>query len=94
MLKTFKRSPNFAVYAEPTSPLIHSKEATEQLLLCAEYGVPITYSSGVMSEQQGPVTLAGSLVIGNAECLSGLVIHQLKRKRVTLYLWNSCSANG
>lgn len=76
----FRRSPNFAIYAEPTSPLIHSKEAIEKLLLCAEYGVPITYSSGVMSGATGPVTLAGSLVVGNAETLSGLVIQQLRRK--------------
>ena len=76
----FRRSPNFAIYAEPTSPLIHSSEALKKLLFCAEMGIPITYASGVMSGATGPVTLAGSLVQGNAECLSGLIIHQLKQQ--------------
>lgn len=79
-LEEFRLNPTLAVYAEPTSPLIHSKEALEKLLLAAEYGIPITYASGVMSGATGPVSLGGSLVIGNAEALSGLLIHQLKRR--------------
>lgn len=76
----FRRNPNFAVYCEPTSPLVHTREALEKLLLCAAYGVPVTYAPAPMSGGTGPVTMAGTLALGNAECLSGLVIHQLKSK--------------
>lgn len=78
--ENFSRNPDFAFYAEPISPLIHSRRALEKLLFCADKGIPVTYASGVMAGATGPTTLAGSLVQGNAECLSGLVIHQLKQK--------------
>lgn len=73
------QKPTIVHYAEPISPLLNAKEALEKLLLCAEYGVPITYTSGIMAGATGPVTLAGTLALGNAECLAGLVIHQLKK---------------
>ena len=78
-LDEFKRNPNFVVYCEPTSPLIHTQDALEKLLVCAHYGVPVTYAPAPMAGGTGPITLAGALVLGNAECLSGLVIHQLKK---------------
>lgn len=79
-LEEFQQNPTFAVYGEPTSPLIHSQEAVEKLLFAAQHKIPITYASGVMSGATGPVTLAGSLVVGNAEALSGLLMHQLKKR--------------
>ncbi len=75
-----RQTPTLLHYAEPISPLVNSQEALEKLLLCAEYGVPVTYSSGIMAGATGPVTLAGTIAVGNAECLGGLVIHQLKAK--------------
>lgn len=73
-----RRRPTIGLYGEPVTPLTNSKEATQKLLLCAEYGIPVTWASGIMGGATGPVTLAGTLALGNAEGLSGLVIHQLK----------------
>lgn len=73
-----KRRPTIGLYGEPITPLINSKEATQKLLLCAEYSIPVTWASGIMGGATGPMTLAGTLVLGNAEGLSGLVMHQLK----------------
>ena len=73
-----RRSPTIGYYGEPISPLVNSKEALQKLLLCAEYGIPSTWASGVIAGGTGPVTLAGTIALGNAEGLSGLVIHQLK----------------
>jgi trimethylamine--corrinoid protein Co-methyltransferase len=70
--------PNFAVYSEPSTPLQHSVEATEKLLYCAENCIPITHSPAPMMGGTAPVTLAGAVALGNAEMLSGLVMHQLK----------------
>lgn len=65
-------------YAEPLSPLVHSAGAVEKLLFCADHGIPVTYTPGMMSGATAPVTLAGALTVGNAEALSGVVMHQLR----------------
>jgi len=72
-------NPTLLLYSEPTTPLQHSRTATEKLLYMAERGLPIVHSPAPMMGGTAPVTLAGGLVLGNAEVLSSLVIHQLKR---------------
>ena len=69
-------------YPEPTSPLVHTKEALEKLLLVADYGIPIVYTPCPMAGATAPATMAGLLVQANAECLTGVVLSQLKRKGV------------
>jgi len=78
--ENFRRNPFVVHYAEPTSPLKHSIEATQQLLFCAEKGIPVIYVSGPAMGASAPVTMAGALALTNAEWLSGLVVSQLKRK--------------
>lgn len=72
------QKPIFVLYDEPTSPLIHTKEAIEKLLFMSENRLPINYSPGMMAGGSGPVTIAGAIALANAEILAGLVIHQLK----------------
>ena len=69
--------PFLVLYAEPSSPLQHSREAVQKLILCAERRVPVMYIPAVMLGASAPVTIAGALAQINAECLSGLVMHQL-----------------
>ena len=77
-LELLREFPNFLVYSEPSTPLRHSREATEKLLFCAEHSIPITHSPAPMMGGTAPVTLAGAVALGNAEMLSSLVMHQLK----------------
>jgi trimethylamine--corrinoid protein Co-methyltransferase len=72
-----KATPFVILYAEPSSPLQHSRTAAAKLLLCARRGVPVVYIPTVMLGATGPVTSAGALAVANAEALSGLVMHQL-----------------
>lgn len=67
-------------YSEPTSPLSHSSGAVRKLLFCAERGIPVNYTPGMLSGASGPVTLAGAITVANAEALSGVVLHQLRAK--------------
>ncbi len=68
----------FAIhYSEPTSPLVHGSDSLEKLLFCADKHMPLLYMGGPLAGGTAPVTLAGQLVLSNAECLSGLVLHQL-----------------
>lgn len=77
-IENLSGNPFIIHYAEPTSPLIHSKIALQKLLAAAELKIPLVYAPAVMCGATGPVTTAGSIAIANAEILSGLVIHQLK----------------
>lgn len=73
------RKPLFVLYAEPTSPLVHSFDALDKLLFMAENRLPTNYAPGMMAGGTGPVTMAGAITLATAEILTGLVIHQLKR---------------
>ncbi len=70
--------PNILLYSEPSTPLQHSLEAVEKLLFCAEHAIPVTHSPAPMIGGTAPSTIAGAVALGNAEMLSGLVMHQLK----------------
>jgi len=76
--RTFQANPYFALYAEPSSPLTHSKEAVGKLTFAAERGIPVVYTPGSSGGATAPATMAGILAQGLAETLSGLVISQLK----------------
>jgi len=78
--KQLAEKPYIMHYSEPTSPLVHSKNALEKMLSAAVHDIPLVYAPAVMCGATGPVTTAGAIVTGNAEILSGLVIHQLKKR--------------
>ena len=78
--KRFQANPYFALYAEPSSPLNHSKEAVERLIFAAERGIPVVYTPCPSGGATAPVSMAGILAQGLAETLSGLVISQLKNE--------------
>lgn len=82
--ESFRRTPFAIHYAEPTTPLRHTVEATQQLLFCAEKGIPLVYVSGPSMGASAPVTIAGAVVLSMAEFLSGLVVSQLKRKGASI----------
>lgn len=71
------QAPTLLLYSEPTTPLAHSTEAVDKLLFCARQRIPVTHSPAPMIGGTAPVTLAGAVALGNAEMLSGLVMHQL-----------------
>ena len=78
-MERLSRYPSILLYSEPSTPLQHSIEATAKLLYCAEHAIPITHSPAPMMGGTAPVTVAGAVALGNAELLSSLVIHQLRR---------------
>jgi trimethylamine--corrinoid protein Co-methyltransferase len=78
-MEALRLNPNLLLYSEPSSPLRQSTTATEKLLLMAETGLPVVHAPGVLMGGTVPVTLAGALALCNAEILSAIVIHQLKR---------------
>ncbi len=75
-----KEKPIHINYSEPLTPLAHSSGAIKKLMYCADNLIPVNYTPGMMSGGTAPVTLAGAITVGNAEALSGLVMHQVRRK--------------
>ena len=76
----FQEKPYTIHYAEPISPLKHPFSSVDRLIFCAEVGMPVIYSPAPLAGSTAPMTIAGHVVQGLAECLFGLVIHQLKAK--------------
>jgi trimethylamine--corrinoid protein Co-methyltransferase len=74
-----REKPFLILYAESISPLLYNEESVDKLLFCAERGIPVTYPPSPNTGGGGPITVAGALALGNAECLVGLILTQLVR---------------
>jgi len=73
----FAKVPCLLHYSEPISPLSYYGPAVDKIIYCAENGIPVINSPAPQAGGTAPATLAGIVVQGNAETLSGLVLHQL-----------------
>ena len=85
-----KLKPFLLAYLEPTTPLQHTEVVLRKVLMMADHGLPFVYAPGPVDGATSPVTQAGSLVISNAEVISGITIAQLRRKG-TPVVWGSGS---
>lgn len=79
-IESLQLNPTVLLYAEPSSPLRHSETAVDKLLYMSEKFLPIVYSPAPVQGATAPATLGSALAMANAEILSGLVMHQLKRE--------------
>jgi trimethylamine--corrinoid protein Co-methyltransferase len=55
------------------------EESLQKIIFCAEKGIPSAYIPSPNTGGGGPITVAGAVALGNAECLIGLIISQLVR---------------
>lgn len=75
--KPLRENPILSFGFTVVSPLRWSDSALEVFRVSSGYGIPLMINSEVISGATAPVTLAGSLVLANAEALSGVTIAQL-----------------
>lgn len=73
-----RERPFLVAYPEPITPLVYPKEVAEKLLYTAGLNMPVIAAPAGQAGATNPVTLAGTLVLMNAETLMGLVLSQLK----------------
>ena len=78
--EAFRERPFLLHYAEPISPLLFPPDAVEQVIFCAEHGIPLCFPPSPNTGGGGPITMAGALALGSAECLAGLILSQLAHK--------------
>ena len=70
----------------PVSPLKITRDAAEVIMGAARHGIPNNVTSMAMAGASSPVTLAGTLVVHNAEVLASLTLAQLtERGAPTIY---------
>jgi trimethylamine--corrinoid protein Co-methyltransferase len=75
--EALREKPILMHYAEPISPLYIIEESLQKHIFCAEKGIPAAYIPSPNTGGGGPITVAGAVALGNAECLLGLIITQL-----------------
>ncbi|WP_407313533.1 trimethylamine methyltransferase family protein [Desulfosporosinus sp. SB140] len=75
-----RRNPFICLYAEPISPGVHCREAAQKLVMGAKKGLPTIYTPCIMAGGTAPATMAGVMVQGLCESLSGLVLSQCTRE--------------
>jgi trimethylamine--corrinoid protein Co-methyltransferase len=70
---------SLACLTMPSPPLKHDHEAVDKALVCAELSIPLILAPAPACGSTCPSSVAASVIVGNAEVLSGLVVHQLVR---------------
>ena len=76
----------------PTAPLKWSDVTSQNVVDCAAHSIPVEFISMPLAGFVAPVTLAGTLVLHNAEVLSTCVLSQLTRKGTPfVYGSSTCS---
>jgi trimethylamine--corrinoid protein Co-methyltransferase len=75
-----RAKPLLIVYSEPLSPLVHPDESMRKLLYCAEQEIPLVYTPYAAMGGTAPLSQMAIIAQMCAESLSGLVVHQLKRR--------------
>jgi len=76
--ENLRQRPFIILYTEPISPRLFNSESVQKLLFCSEKGIPVAFPPSPNTGGGGPISVAGALALGNAECLTGLVMAQLK----------------
>jgi trimethylamine--corrinoid protein Co-methyltransferase len=74
------RAPVLSCEFSPTNPLMWERNAVEALTETARNQVPILLLPQPITGVTSPITMAGTMVIHNAQNLSGLVISQLAKR--------------
>ena len=75
--ESLKKRPILSLLEAPISPLTFPDVTVDAMFLCGEYGIPLELCCMPIAGGTGPVTLAGNVMLANAEFLACVVISQL-----------------
>ncbi len=68
--------PFYEAFIEPVSPLTFRSEGIDIMIEFANADIPISFGPMVQTGSTGPIDLAGTIALENAEILAGIVIAQ------------------
>lgn len=72
----FEQAPIVAHYSEPISPLVYYDPAVYKMIYSVENNIPLINFPCVQSSGTAPSTLAGAVIQGAAESISGALLAQ------------------
>jgi len=75
------------------SPLCFTSEMLDTLISYVQNGQAVVISPAVMAGATGPVTMAGAMVVSNAESLSGVIIAQMLKEGTPVVYGSATSAS-
>ena len=73
------QTPRIANLVSSLSPLQFDEKMLDTLRVYADHGQPVIISPAVMAGTTGPVTMAGTIAVSNAEALVGIALSQMIR---------------
>lgn len=74
-----RTAPRFSLVTCFISPLVHGIEPVQEMMACAEHGIPLWLEPTNMMGATAPLSIAGSVVEHTASALAGLVLVQALR---------------
>lgn len=83
--EALRRRPVLSIMQCTTSPLGHDRGSLEAGLVAAEAGLPVGFMTMASCASTGPATLAGNLVVGNAEVISALAMIEMAHPGAPVY---------
>jgi len=83
--EALRQRPVLSIMQCTTSPLGQDGGSLEAGLVAAEAGLPVGFMTMASCGSTGPVTLAGNLVVGNAEVLAALVLMEMAAPGCPVY---------
>ena len=75
--KKFKENPFFSIVLCTVSPLVYPRIRLEELMECAESGVPLFIEADAIPGATTPISIAGTLVEQSANVLAGVCLAQM-----------------
>jgi trimethylamine--corrinoid protein Co-methyltransferase len=75
--KALRQRPVLSLMQCSASPLGHDGGSLEAALIAAEAGIPVGFMTMAACLTTGPATMAGNLLVGNAEVVAGTALIQL-----------------
>lgn len=75
--RELRKRPPLSIMECTLSPLGHDRGSLEAALVGAEAGLPVGFMTMASCASTGPATMAGTLVVGNAEVISALALIEL-----------------
>lgn len=83
--EALRRRPPLSIMQCTVSPLGHDGGSLEAGLVAAEAGLPVGYMTMASCVSSAPATLAGALLVGNAEVVSALALVQMATPGAPVY---------
>lgn len=102
-INNLHKQPIVSALTCPMSPLCFSVDSCDVIIQLARVGLPVNILPMAISGQTAPNTIAGTMVVGNAEFLAGLALAQLTTRGTPVIYGcsntcfdfpNSCAAVG